>query len=277
MINYGVIGYPLDHSFSPQIHNTALEYYGFNSEYLKVEITENNFNQTIQKLKREEWGGFNVTIPYKKKIIPYLDELDPLCERIGAVNTIQIVRKGYWKGYNTDYRGFLNPIDKVLSQLNSCFIIGAGGATHAIGFGLLEFSNINHIVLVNRTLSRGKELLNKFKNYKLIKYELYELGQIVNLNKKFDIIINTTSIGMGNQTGRVPLDPTLFSSEKTIVYDLIYNPSKTEFLKKAESKNLHTINGLQMLIGQAAESFKIWTGKSFPDEILSKLDFQLVN
>ena len=148
MNKYALIGYPLGHTFSPIIHNVAFKHYGINAEYGILEIEESLFENRINTIKNEAWSGFNVTIPYKQRIIPFLDELDPIAAKIGAVNTIQILANGTWKGYNTDYIGFIKPIQSWLDTMDICLFIGAGGAAQAVGFSMLEFSFIKKIVVM---------------------------------------------------------------------------------------------------------------------------------
>lgn len=274
MDHYGIIGYPLSHSFSPEIHNTAFEFYALQAHYSKLEIPEDQFDLLIPRLKRENWQGFNVTIPYKERIIQFLEELDPLAEQIGAVNTIKVLSNRRWIGFNTDYLGFLRPIQNHLKKIKNCLLLGAGGAAQAVGFGLLEKSEIKMLTIVNRSEDRGQKLIGKLAAHKNITCHLHALKSINTLNKTFDLIINTTSIGMGES--KIPLNPVIYSHEGTIVYDLIYNPPKTEFLKLAEAAGLNIINGIPMLIGQASESFELWTGKQLPLELQSKLNEKLL-
>ncbi|MEJ2053704.1 MAG: shikimate dehydrogenase, partial [Calditrichaceae bacterium] len=238
MQHFGIIGYPLDHSFSPTIHNTAFEFYNINAEYSKIEIEPDKFEEKIISLKDENWSGFNVTIPHKQHIIPYLDELEPICERIGAVNTVKVENNGKWKGYNTDYTGFIKPIEMETGSLHNCLLIGAGGAAQAVGFGLLEYTPIHKIVVTNRTEINGLHLIEKLKLFKEIEYIFIDPGDIGNMNEKFDLIVNTTSVGMGKLKDKSPVSLNAIWRKETIVYDLIYNPGRTRFLMVAENSCL---------------------------------------
>ena len=275
MKKYGIIGYPLGHSFSPTIHNTAFKHYGMNAEYGKIEIENSVFDSKIRELKEEEWGGFNVTIPYKQQIIQHLDQLEPICAGIGAVNTIKVEKGGTWKGYNTDYIGFIKPIQSYIDKMDTCLLIGAGGAAQAVGFGLLEFSSIKKLIVLNRTKERGENLIHKLKSFKDIEYIFIDSDKSNEITDAFDLIVNTTSIGMGALKDQSPISITGISNSETIVYDLIYNPAQTVFLKEAKQAGLSTINGLPMLIGQAEESFKIWTGKNFRNSVKLELETYL--
>ena len=275
MKNYGIIGYPLEHSFSPIIHNIAFKHYNMLAEYGKIEIENNLFNKKINEIKKGNWSGFNVTIPYKQQIIPHLDELDRICERIGAVNTIKVNKDNSWKGFNTDYIGFIKPIRYALGKISNCLLIGAGGAAQAVGFGLLEFSEIKHLVIVNRTSHRSEALEKKLRSFKPIEYEIIDYSDINSISERFDLIVNTTSVGMDKLKDQSPINLQQISGSDSIIYDLIYNPAKTVFLREAEQLDLNIINGLPMLIGQAEESFKIWTGKNFTDTIYKEIELTL--
>jgi len=275
MKRFGIIGYPLSHTFSPLIHQAAFRHHGIDADYSIVELPKDRFRSAIAELRKEHWQGFNVTIPYKTEIIPFLNTLDPLAERIGAVNTINITQAGQWQGYNTDYLGFLDPLQNHFSQLKRCLLIGAGGAALAVGFALLEQTAVAELVIINRSLDRAKRLMNKLNAYKELDYTALQLDTSRPSLPLFDLIINTTSVGMGETKREMPLNPLLFAHNRTIVYDLIYNPLETEFLATARKKGLQTINGIAMLIGQAAESFKIWTGYTFPEKLRIQLKDEL--
>lgn len=277
MKKYGIIGYPVGHSFSPTIHNTAFKHYSVNAEYSKIEIEKSVFDSKIIELKKENWNGFNVTSPYKKQIIPHLDELETICSRIDAVNTIKIDKNGNWEGYNTDYIGFIKPIQSFLDKIDTCLLIGAGGAAQAVGFSLLEFSTIRKFVVIDLVKKHAETLIHKLKSFSVKEYEIIDFKMINDIAGSFDLIVNMSPVGMGSLKDQSPLSIINISHSDTIVYDLIYNPSQTLFLKEAKEVGLKTINGLPMLIGQAEESFKIWTGKKFPDTVKSELGAYLSN
>ncbi len=268
MNKYGIIGYPLKHSISPQIHNSAFNALKINALYQKIEINPTEFEETIKQLKHEDWRGFNITIPFKETIIKYLDDIDPMSANIGAINTIKI-SNGKWRGYNTDYLGFVKPIEKYLDSINSVLVLGAGGAARAVIYGILEKLKIEKIYLANRTKSRAELLVQSVKYSGRTKIEIIDFSTINHLNDPINLIVNTTSLGMGNEIDKTPLE----ISEKysnCIVYDLIYNPKKSKLLTRAEEQACQIINGLPMLIYQADESFKIWTGINFPDKVIEK-------
>ena len=268
MDKYAILGYPVKHSFSPQIHNPAFKYLGIDAHYEKIEIYPDLFDKKIIELKSGEFKGFNITIPFKQKIIAQLDEIEPLAKKVNAVNTVKII-DGKWIGYNTDVYGFLKPIQNDLSEIKKVLIIGAGGAANAVCFALIENTDIKELIIANRTYSNAVVLRNRLKKYYDLTIEGISLSGIANFSQRYDLIINTSSVGMSKLVNLNPLDVKEFSNASTVVYDLIYNPPETLFLKRARELNIRTINGLPMLIAQAQKSFEIWTGKSFPQNVLN--------
>lgn len=271
MKKYAILGYPLKHSFSPTIHNSAFTYLKMDAEYVKYEIDPARFDKSINQIKKENWDGFNITVPFKQEIIPHLDFIDPLAKRIGAVNTIQINEQGKWSGYNTDYLGFLKPLLDLDINPESCLILGAGGAARAVAFGLAEHFNVDKIVFVNRTAQKAVKLIQDLKKFYDTTFSVETAEKQEQKNESFDLVVNTTSVGMGNLAGRFVLSPAMVTHKHTVVYDLIYNPQLTKFLELAKKENLVTINGMAMLIYQAALSFNIWTDLDFPESVIHGL------
>ena len=274
--HFAILGFPLSHSISPKIHNLAFRDYGIKAVYGKIEIDPQNFASAVHRLKTEDWQGFNVTIPFKESILAYLDHIDPTAKAIGAVNTIKI-EQGKWLGFNTDWKGFLRPIEAELPSLKRCLLIGAGGAARAVAFALIQTANVQTLVIANRTKIRAEKLIESLHQFKNLNYSAMNLKEIYKNKQPFDLIVNTTSVGFGKQKDQMPLNPQKFGSRQTIVYDLIYNPAKTEFLQAAHSLGLRTMNGLSMLIYQAEEAFKIWTGKPFKPETVKGLFKELAS
>lgn len=267
MEKYGVIGYPLDHSISPEIHNMAFSELNLDASYTKIEIPPNSFEQKILQLKTEKWSGFNVTIPFKEKIIDFLDEIDPISRKIGAINTVKVIEKK-WIGYNTDYIGFIRPLKSEIQHLKSALVIGAGGAAKAIVYSLIEKTSISEIYIANRTIARAESLTAEIVCPDNIKLSIISLKQIENICQPIDLVVNTTNVGMGKLIDETPIE-NLEKLPNSVIYDLIYNPKNTKLLRLAEMRGHQIINGLPMLIFQAEESFKIWTGKSFPEVVIN--------
>lgn len=270
MDKYGIIGFPLSHSFSPHIHNLAFNNLSINANYEILSIKPNVFESEIKKLKKSDYRGFNITIPYKQKIIPFIDEIDPLAKKVNAVNTI-LKKDNKWFGYNTDIYGFLKPLEKSITSIKSVLVIGAGGAASAVCFSLLRYRNISLLSILNRSVEKAQRLAYQLKK----EYDLnINAGSLeVGSDLIFDLIINTTNVGMGNLIDINPFNISNNSHKKTVVYDLIYNPECTQFLKLAHHNGLKTINGLEMLIGQAMKSFSIWTNREFPPNLLKNENF----
>ena len=274
MKKYAIIGFPLGHSASPRIHNTAFEYYRLKAHYEKLEIPPERFDTEIRKIKGDDWAGFNVTIPHKQRITAFLDKIDPPAQRIGAVNTIKVDEDGRWLGYNTDYHGFLKPLGSYRQVIRRALLIGAGGAARAVAFALCDLPNMEHLCLLNRSPQKSRELKDDLQNYKPLDYRTAETDEDLS-HKPYDILVNATPVGMGDLKSELPLNPTLLSHEETIVYDLIYNPRETLFLERAKAAGLTVINGWPMLLGQAEAAFSIWTGRSFTQKLVERLEHLL--
>ncbi len=262
-----IIGFPLGHSLSPLIHNTAFEFLGIPARYVKLEIKPHRFDSTIEKLKAEDWLGFNVTIPFKEKILPLLSKTDQNASQIGAVNTIHC-NSNLWIGYNTDWLGFLKPLEQRNVFPENCLILGAGGAARAVVFGLLKLPSTQKLVIANRTMEKAEKIKNDF-NEKLI--QTISLARLDSLNSSFDLIVNTTSVGMKGREVRPLVDLKKVTHQNSTVYDLVYNPLRTVLLRQAETLGLHTIDGLEMLVYQAEAAFKIWTGNEFTKQLLNTI------
>ncbi|WP_457565252.1 shikimate dehydrogenase [Caldithrix abyssi] len=265
MQRFAIIGHPLKHSFSPLIHNRAFADLNMDAHYEKIEIAPEEFEREVERLKNSDIVGFNITIPYKERIIPFVDQLSAEAVKIGALNTVKKVGD-QWHGFNTDWIGFLRPLEKFSSSIKRCLLLGAGGAARGVFFALLRLPELQHIVISNRTRRRAEELVNQFRPFGQKTIYVSGFEYLLNMNERFDLIVNTTSVGMSGHNQTILLEPERVAHSKTVVYDLIYNPLKTILLKRAEERGLTTINGLPMLIYQAEEAFKIWTGRGFAEK-----------
>ena len=267
MDKYGIIGYPLGHSFSPKIHNPAFKYLNIDAKYEIYPIEPISFETKIGELKAGDYCGFNVTVPFKQKIIPFIDVIDPQAQKVNAVNTIKKVA-GKWHGSNTDLYGFLLPIQDDLKSIKNVLVLGAGGAANAVCFALLDSASIEYMTIANRTIENAEILKNRLSHYYKLPLKAIQLD--IKVVDKYDLIVNTTSLGMGKTADKNPFDIKGCYHNDTIVYDLIYNPKETRLLKEAKRQKLKALNGLDMLIGQAAKSFFIWTGQQFPSHLIQK-------
>lgn len=264
---YAVVGNPISHSISPYIHKAAFKKRKLNATYIPIELNEQNFEEGIQSLNTLNFSGFNITVPFKEKIIDLLDEIDEKSKIIKAVNT---VKKVYGKliGYNTDWYGFLKLLEEENIEVNNknILIIGAGGSSKAV---ILTLTGLlpKKIVIINRTLSKALDLINYYNSQLSINNCLFSAYQLNSPNvqeiiKESDIIVNCTPVGL-KLINQSPINLEVELRGKVII-DLIYNPEKTILLRSAEEKGAQIVNGLGMLIHQACGSFEIWTGKKAP-------------
>ena len=248
MKKYLVIGNPISHSLSPRLHNYWLKQNNIDAIYEKIKLEEDGIKEIIQDIKKQRIAGCNVTVPFKKKIIPFLDLLSPESEKTQSVNTI-IFEKGNLIGHNTDIVGF----DKAIKALNfhmkdkKVLILGAGGVVASIVFALKEM-DVLEITISNRTKQKAENLKILFKNLKIV-----EWGNL----PEFDVVINATSVGLNNE--KIDLNFSNTGKNK-LFYDVIYNPAETNFLKEGKELGNKTENGGTMFIYQALEAFKLWHG-----------------
>ena len=248
MKKYFVIGNPINHSLSPKLHNYWLKENNINAIYDKIKIEEKNLQTTISEVKEKKINGINVTVPFKKLVIPYLDKLSPEAEQTLSVNTV-ILDNNDLVGFNTDIAGFTNAIKDLQFNIKGkkVFILGAGGVVPSIIFALNKME-VSKIIITNRTREKAESLKKQFPNISIIDW-----GEMTD----FDLVINATSLGLNNEM--INLD---FSrSEKNkLFYDVIYNPNETNFLKEGKRLGNQIENGKLMFIYQAQEAFKIWHG-----------------
>jgi len=261
---FGVVGNPIGHSLSPTMHNAAFSAMGVNAVYLAFETEDTN--GCLRGIRALGIKGMSVTIPLKSAVIPYLDEVDPLARKIGAVNTI-VNDDGWLVGYNTDALGALKALEeKIYLQERSCIIIGAGGAARAIGFMLREKGVA--ISVANRSMERGKELASS------LGCPFVTLKEIECIQA--DLLIQTTPVGMHPHSNRSAV-PEQILEPGTVVMDIIYNPLETKLLKMAKARGCVTIDGLSMFIYQGAEQFKLWTGVTPPVSAMTRAVEQVLS
>ncbi len=248
MKKYFVIGNPIDHSLSPKLHNHWLKENNIDAIYDKKKIDENDIENIITKLKNKQISGINVTVPFKKIVIPYLDKLSLEAEQTQSVNTI-LLNNDNLEGHNTDIVGFIKSIKNLNFDIKDkkIFILGAGGVVPSIIFALNKL-NVSKIIISNRTKKKAEDLKSQFNNL-----EILDWGDI----NDFDVIINATSLGLNKES--INLDFSKFTNNK-LFYDVIYNPAETNFLKEGKKLGNRTENGKLMFIYQAFEAFKLWHG-----------------
>jgi shikimate dehydrogenase len=258
----GILGSTLKHSLSPQIQAEAIKFAGLDAEYDKYEVLEENFEDEIRPLLAN-LHGLNVTIPYKERVLNYINKVDKLAKRIGAVNTIKVNRGGLIEGYNTDYYGFQESLKGVDLKGKNATILGSGGAARAVIIAL-EDMGVAKIDVRVRNVDKVVNNLPRVDNCELN----VNLFNRESDTSEIDILINATPVGQGRLANEMPITELQVNALKStaVVYDLIY--SDTLLIQKAKDRALKAINGAEMLVLQAAQSFSIWSGVKLSDELV---------
>ena len=263
MKKFLVIGNPIEHSLSPELHNYWIKKNNIDAIYEKQKINEDQLKQYILQVKNKKINGINVTVPFKKKIIPYLDELSIEAQSTQSVNTIY-KKNDKIIGHNTDIFGFQTSVKKAEYYLENreVLILGAGGVVPSIIYSLIKMK-VSRITISNRTKKKAENLKKIFKDIEVLKW-----GEISN----FDMIINATSLGLKKEDN-LNFDFSSISGDK-FFYDVIYNPSETNFLKMGRELGNKTLNGKLMFIYQAISAFKIWHKKNpqIDENVIKLLD-----
>ena len=258
---YAVIGAPIHHSLSPKMHNHQFQNLRLDAVYVPFLVQPEDLSKAVEGMCALNIKGFNVTIPHKEAIFPLLDQIELAAEVIGAVNTV-ICKEKKWIGINTDCSGFIASLkdENVQIKNKKILVLGAGGAARAVVYGLC-IEQANKICIANRSLPRAQMLANDFLKYGEVC--TCTLQDALKEAKKYDMIVNTTPVGMYPNVETSPLLYAEFDSA-CVVVDIIYTPEKTMFLKQAEQFGCQTINGLGMFVHQGAIAFQRWTGQA-PD------------
>ncbi|MBU2535245.1 MAG: shikimate dehydrogenase [Chloroflexota bacterium] len=266
----GIIGDPIEHSMSPVMHNAAFEALGLDYAYLPFRVRREELPEAIAGIRALNLVGLNVTLPHKVDVIPLLDRLDAMAERMGAVNTI-VNENGVLAGYNTDAPGFLQAllVKGIEPDGKKIAILGSGGAAKGISFILAEAGA--SLVILNRTLPKAEELASQIAQYYHKKLEAMTLSE-ENMAKALggaDVLVNTTSVGMVPGVDQTPVPARLLKSDMT-VFDIVYNPLETRLLREAKAAGARTIDGLDMLVWQGVLAFEKFTGRKAPLEIMKQ-------
>lgn len=267
-----VVANPIKHSISPFIHNSAFEATNTNGVYLAWEVDEAELAETVANIRRYQMFGINLSMPYKEQVIPYLDQLSEEACLIGAVNTV-VNREGTLIGYNTDGKGFFKSLPSFKISRKRMILLGAGGAAKAIlAQAILDGVSQISVFVRSSSMEKTRPYLEKIQNATGFRVDLLALENIQELQDsitKADLLVNATSVGMDGSSQPIPTSIVL--PEKLMVADVIYQPFETPFLKWARNQGNQSINGLGMLLYQAAEAFELWTDKEMPTDQIWEL------
>ncbi|MBR6024756.1 MAG: shikimate dehydrogenase [Methanobrevibacter sp.] len=262
----GLIGHPVEHSFSPPMHNAAFEKLDMDYVYTAFDVDPKNLESAIIGAQALDIKGFNVTIPHKIEVMKYLDEIDEVASLIGAVNTIDFKDL---KGYNTDGIGAIKAISEVTKIKNkNVLIAGAGGASRAISFYIAKYG-ADKLTILNRNVEKADKLAFDVSDSGLMDNVSSDSMENMNL-EDVDILINTTPVGMHPNVDDTPIALAGDMHEELVVFDAVYNPNETGLLKEAIKANAKPVYGIKMLLYQGAESFNIWTGKKAPIDVMEE-------
>lgn len=267
-----VVANPIKHSISPFIHNRAFEATHTNGVYLAWEVKGTDLAETVTNIRRYQMFGINLSMPYKEQVIPYLDQLSEEARLIGAVNTV-VNREGTLIGYNTDGKGFFKSLPSFKISGKRMVLLGAGGAAKAIlAQAILDGVSQISVFVRSSSMEKTRPYLEKIQNATGFRVDLFALEDVQELQDSItqaDLLVNATSVGMDGSSQPIPTSIVL--PEKLMVADVIYQPFETPFLKWAKNQGNQSINGLGMLLYQAAEAFELWTGKEMPTDQIWEL------
>ena len=267
-----VVANPIKHSISPFIHNSAFEATNTNGVYLAWEVGATDLAETVANIRRYQMYGINLSMPYKEQVIPYLDQLSEEACLIGAVNTV-VNREGTLIGYNTDGKGFFKSLPSFKISRKKLVLLGAGGAAKAIlAQAILDGVSQISVFVRSSSMEKTRPYLEKIQNATGFRVDLFALEDVQDLQDSItqaDLLVNATSVGMDGSSQPIPTSIVL--PEKLMVADVIYQPFETPFLKWARNQGNQSINGLGMLLYQAAEAFELWTGKEMPTDQIWEL------
>jgi shikimate dehydrogenase len=270
MRTYCIIGDPVSHSLSPAMHNAAFKSLSMDDVYIAYKVSSHELESSVESLRSVKISGFNVTIPHKIAVLQYLDEVDLLSRKAGAVNTVTSI-DGRFKGFNTDIQGFLQPLLNRGIEFRglSVLLFGAGGSARAVVASLSNVTGISKLVVANRTYNKSAEL-SKQAELQGLTSSVLMIEEAKVMAKRFDLIVNATSVGL--QSNESILDSEDIDCSST-VYDLVYRPVMTKLLENAQEKGARIIYGYEMLLEQGAQAFEIWTGLKAPLPAMKKALF----
>ena len=248
---FGIIGHPLGHTMSPLLHNRGFAELGLDAVYEAWPVGPDELRRHMQRVRCEPIRGMSVTIPHKRTVMDCLDRISDRAMAVGAVNTV-FWEDGLLCGENTDVVGVVAPLSDLDAPPQSALVLGAGGAARATIAGLKELG-VSRICVANRTTEKAGALATEFS----VEAESWE----ARADSEFDLLCNTTPLGMDGELSRLSPWPEDGFSQVAIAYDLVYNPLQTRFLREAEAAGCATISGLEMFLHQGLAQFRLWTGK----------------
>ncbi len=269
-----LIGNPVSHSLSPIMQNAALRYLGLDLIYIAIPCEDKDLESVLNSLKKINCKGLNITIPYKEKVFELCSEISPIANKLKAINTLKLNSKKQWSGTNTDVEGFIYPLKSLNLTNKQSIVLGSGGAARSVIQGLINL-NFSTISVISRNKSSLDELIKNFGRQIEIQGLLNDDNRAQNLMEEADLIVNTTPVGMKttrHEEHILPFGENFWRSlnSKSIIYDLIYNPTPTSLLQLGTKKGCMTIDGLQMLVAQGIKSLSFWTdGLEVPFHVMN--------
>ncbi len=253
---YAVIGDPIHQSMSPTMHDGWFTEHDLQATYIPIQVTKESLSQAVASLRALGCSGWNVTVPHKSAIIPFLDEIDASAEAMNAVNTVEVLKDGSLRGSNTDGQGFVQSLEEAYGEQakgKEVLVIGAGGAARGISYALHN-ADYGPITFTNRTIEKANVLAEAIPNASTLSLLDAETEMA-----SFGLIVQTTSVGMNFAQAGLPVNPENIK-KNTIVAEIIYNPLETQLLREAKTKGASTMNGVGMFVHQGALAFETWTG-----------------
>ena len=268
-----LIGNPISHSLSPIMQNAAIRYLGLDLIYIAIPCKNEDLEIVVNSLKKMNFKGLNITIPFKQKVFNCCSEISPVAKKVKAINTLKLNDNKNWIGTNTDIDGFIYPLKNLNLIKKTSIILGSGGAARSAIQGLINLK-VSQITIISRNKSSLNELITDFENDIKIDGLLNTNTEVDNLIEETDLIVNTTPAGMSKTTNHdeLPFGKSFWETinSNTIVYDLIYNPAPTPLLEFSAKKGCMTIDGLKMLVAQGMKSISFWTdGLEVPFHVMN--------
>jgi shikimate dehydrogenase len=270
----GLLGHPIKHSYSPLIHNVAFQLLNLDYVFLPFDVPPASLKTALKGMIALGIKGFNITIPHKENITQFMNNVSEEASIIGAVNTV-VNDLGKLNGYNTDVNGVYETLAPFKEEItgNEVSVVGAGGAARAVIYTLIRYFKPSTIYLINRTEQRAETLKSYFRDK--MKYDSFKTRELfppdlIDVFKNSKLIVNATSVGMFPDSDDAITSLSNSFAKGQIVFDLVYNPPLTQLLKTAAAEGATTIDGLKMLVHQAAKSFELWTGEIMPVEEIHK-------